>query len=467
MHESTGAVFLDVPHEPPNIQKPVPSRLALRKQCIEAFFQHFYPAHPFVLPLSNYRLLRKSESIHSIEAAMRSVGSYYVPQAPTVALGLEAERSVYHPDCPKDSFLVQAMLIIAIGLDGYTYQEKALRILCDAQDLALKIGMNERAFASGAGSEVLAESWPRTWWELYVVDGLIAGAHQKSSFRMLTIPADVELPCEEKDYARGNIPPAHSFEDFDNRLFDQREFAYSSYSYRIGAIRNLGKIFHLLQKTPPDELDVNRVDVHLVNWRLNLPDSKRLIDVEVRFDEMLFQAHMITSLSTILLHRELSELDSSVTRNITSHAPYKPITPGQSYNIHAAKTIQATQDISKLIQLPVPVAQHSPFFIPIITVAAIVHLSSWSVVLMPWTQDDDMKQHLSLCTGALRSFWEVWPAAGMAYGQVKGVAQEIYAAKKRAGEAWPWANLTGEEVARSMAEDYKNYGGDTDAELEI
>jgi hypothetical protein len=137
--------------------------------------------------------------------------------------------------------------------------------------------------------------------------------------------------------------------------------------------------------------------------------------------------------STLLLHRELSELDSSVARNITSHAPYKPIAPGQSYNIHAAKTIQAAQDISKLIQVPVPVAKHSPFFIPVITIAAIVHLSCWSV-LTPLIQDDDLKQHLSLCTGALSSLWTIWAAAGRAYGQVKGVAQEIYAAKKQAGE---------------------------------
>jgi hypothetical protein len=184
-------------------QKQVPSGLGLREQCIEAFFQHFYPAHPFVLPRSNYDVLRKLESTDSLEAAMRSVGSYYVPQAPIMSLGLEAERSVYLADCPKDGFLVQAMLILAIGLDGYTFQEKALRILLDAQDLALEIGMNKRAFASGVDSEVLAESWRRTWWELCVVDGLVAGAHQRSAFRMLTMPADVELPCEEKEYAHG------------------------------------------------------------------------------------------------------------------------------------------------------------------------------------------------------------------------------------------------------------------------
>lgn len=93
------------------------------------------------------------------------------------------------------------------------------------------------------------------------------------------------------------IPPAHCLEDFDNRLFDQRDFTYSSYSYRIGAIRNLGKVLHVLQNTPRDEPVVNRVDVHLVNWGLNLPNSKKdVISTEGQFDEMLFQAHMITAM---------------------------------------------------------------------------------------------------------------------------------------------------------------------------
>ncbi|KAK0103546.1 hypothetical protein ONS95_005565 [Cadophora gregata] len=185
--------------------KALPSGLDLRERCIEAFYYHFYPAHPFNLPRNNHFALRKERPIDYLEAAMRYVGSFYVPQAPTVALGLEAERSVYQADCPKDGFRVQAMLILAIGLDGYTYQEKALQILLDAQDLALELGMHNREFAfmNGVGSEVLQESWRRTWWELYITDGMIAGVHQKSNFRMKDILADVLLPCEEREYITG------------------------------------------------------------------------------------------------------------------------------------------------------------------------------------------------------------------------------------------------------------------------
>lgn len=149
--------------------------------------------------------LRNEKPMDCLLAAMRYVGSFYVSQAPTTALGLEAERAIYHADCPKDALRVQAMLILTIGLDGYTYQEKALQILLDAQDLAVALGMNKRdfAFLNSNGSHMLEESWRRTWWELYIVDGMIAGVHQKSDFRMKDMPADVLLPCEEKEYFSG------------------------------------------------------------------------------------------------------------------------------------------------------------------------------------------------------------------------------------------------------------------------
>lgn len=178
--------------------------MSISERCIESYFYHFHPAHPCVVPRDYFMRLRTERPLSHLEAAMRYVGSFFVPQASTITLGIEAERALYHADCPQDAFRVQAMLILCIGLDGYTSQEKALKILVDAQSLALELGMNMRGFAmtASAGSAVLAESWRRTWWEMYIVDGMIAGVHQKSSFPMKDIPADVVLPCEESEYVR-------------------------------------------------------------------------------------------------------------------------------------------------------------------------------------------------------------------------------------------------------------------------
>ena len=204
----------DMGQELVTLDKSTSSGLDLRERCLEAFYFHFYPAHPFLLPRGHYMNLRKEKPLPHLDAAMRYVGSFYVAQAPATALGLEAERAVYELDCVNDGFRVQAMLILAIGLDGYTFQEKALQILVDAQNAALDLGMNKREFPTlnGNGSDVMEESWRRTWWELFIVDGMIAGVHQRSSFRLNEIPADVALPCEEKEYESG-VSSIHFFND--------------------------------------------------------------------------------------------------------------------------------------------------------------------------------------------------------------------------------------------------------------
>ena len=177
----------------------------VRSRCIEAFYYNFFAAHPFVLPHASLVKVLKERSLSHLEAAIVYAGSTFVESAPTAAFGLEAESSLYALDCPKDGFRVQGLLIVALVLDGYTYQDKALQILNDAIGLAIELGMNKREFALMQGNEwpTLEESWRRTWWELFMVDGLIAGVHQKSMFPLKDVPADVGLPCEEAEYLAG------------------------------------------------------------------------------------------------------------------------------------------------------------------------------------------------------------------------------------------------------------------------
>jgi hypothetical protein len=202
---STTIIGQDLPTFDPKPQSP---GVDYGERCIEAFFYHFHTAHPFVLPKAHLLTLLKARPMDHLEIAMRYVGSFYVPRAPTAALGLEAENSIYRMGCPRDGFRVQAMLLLAIGLDGYGNQENALQILVEAQDLALELGMQRHEFTlvNGGGLGVLEESWRRTWWELYTVDGMIAGVHQKSTFRMNEVAADVALPCEEKEFVSGVRP---------------------------------------------------------------------------------------------------------------------------------------------------------------------------------------------------------------------------------------------------------------------
>ena len=106
---------------------------------------------------------------------------------------------------PRTGFTVQALLLFALASHANGNPEGGLRIMATAIDLALELGMNRREFAinNGEGDAVMEESWRRTWWELFVVDGMFAAVTQKTSFRLNSVHSDVPLPCEEAEYQFG------------------------------------------------------------------------------------------------------------------------------------------------------------------------------------------------------------------------------------------------------------------------
>jgi hypothetical protein len=185
--------------------------VSLAERCFDSFYHHFYAGHPFVLPKEFLLKLVKDghDNLDHLLAAIRYVGSLYVDAGPARAMYLdEAIRIAYLPTTPQDGFLIQTLLLIIIALDGSCEQEKARNYLADCERIAIEIALNTRQFATanGRGNPVLEESWRRTWWDLYVCDGMIAGVHRITNFLLFDVPADVALPCEEHQYLSGVSP---------------------------------------------------------------------------------------------------------------------------------------------------------------------------------------------------------------------------------------------------------------------
>lgn len=174
-------------------------------KCFEAFYHYFFPSHPFVLPKANIVQYFRTRSLHHLEAAIQFVGSHYIADAPTQQYATVIDNLLSDVNVVQDAFLVQSMLLVAIALDGDHQREMTIELLTRAHSLALKLGLNDAAFAVtyGESSSILEESWRRTWWEIYVIDGMVAGVHQKSSFRSYGMGQDVGLPCGELEYLSG------------------------------------------------------------------------------------------------------------------------------------------------------------------------------------------------------------------------------------------------------------------------
>lgn len=179
---------------------------ATSKRLLEVYYLHFHAAHPILLPLRHQtkQLLRCYPRY--LIATMQCIGS----QFDLKVLSEDDRNAVSHmltSQTKRDGYLVQAMLIFAVTLHAQDQQQQARQMLGSAIELAVDLGMNRIHFAwnNNAGSQFLEESWRRTWWELYVLDGMLAALHQQSSFKLNSIDTDVLLPCEESDYSMGEV----------------------------------------------------------------------------------------------------------------------------------------------------------------------------------------------------------------------------------------------------------------------
>lgn len=68
------------------------------------------------------------------------------------------------------------------------------------------------------------------------------------------------------------VPPPHSLQGFDDESFDGREFTFSSFTYRIAAIRNLGRVLGSRHLVLTDLSAIDRIDGKIETYPLHTED---------------------------------------------------------------------------------------------------------------------------------------------------------------------------------------------------
>lgn len=171
------------------------------QRAVDAYYTFCHAAHPFLLPSEDLMETVPRQSLQHLLTSMCFIASCHVNFLPYERL-YATLQSLSLSNIPKTGFSVQALLIYAIALNAQCKREEAAEALSKALNMALEIGMNKQQFSvkEGQDNPVLQESWRRTWWELYCVDGMSAGALQARSFELYAVPTDVLLPCEEGEY---------------------------------------------------------------------------------------------------------------------------------------------------------------------------------------------------------------------------------------------------------------------------
>lgn len=169
------------------------------------FFSSFWPSHPF-LPSSRdiEDYLRGSEGTSLIHA-INYIGSLYAcaenHQPQRMSFPQETQK------CPQNVFAVQSLILQAISSHMSNNPTQAQGFLQTAIDIALAIGLHKYDLDTSQGNEsqVVAESWRRTWWELYILDIMFAGLNQTCNMWLKGVESHVLLPCEEANYRNSNV----------------------------------------------------------------------------------------------------------------------------------------------------------------------------------------------------------------------------------------------------------------------
>ncbi|TQV94431.1 hypothetical protein V2A60_002539 [Cordyceps javanica] len=411
-------------------QPQLQSHLAISfERCISSYYHNFHASHPLVLPQTNLLPLIKGDAVQPLLSAMHWVGSKYIaPEKDQEPLMNTAISHVEEAESKSaNGFTVQAMVVLLLALDGAGYPQQATELLCKAKSMLLSLGMNSQQFLfqSEKRSQVLDESWRRTWWELYVLDGMFAGAHRATTFSLFDVPTDVGLPCEEDEYETNQIPEPRTVEDLSDRDLSLDNYQFSSFTYRILSVQNLGQV---IRNSEAAELDADvhtQLEVLLTSWRHSLPASKRdSLQRDGRPDEMMFQAHMLNHTTSILLHRSRANLNMAPSRTIDACAPLAVATEDECsdprVSLHTQHVITAANELGKLMTHRTRLTLHTHFFICAVVLASIVHIGAWS------GGDDAVREQVRLCIGALRQMSTVWGLAGKALGQVKDVVGQIH-----------------------------------------
>ncbi|PWY89809.1 hypothetical protein BO70DRAFT_129255 [Aspergillus heteromorphus CBS 117.55] len=390
---------------------------------VDIYFNYFHPSHPILPPI---RILYRNQVPPFLEHVIKFVGTHFV-SAPTETYRPTVMSSVMAQEGSIEK--LQALVILAIVLHSRNERAEAGVCVSTAVDLAFELGLHTQGFARSMseGDPVREESLRRTWWELFIIEGMLTALGVQQTYRCNSVPLEVPLPCEERIYQDGMAPPpAPTIAQFDERVFADEERDFSSFTYRIEAARILGRVVAIQDMIEGQQDQVEAIDARITSWFHHLPESKaELLRPDGTVDEMMFQATMMVNGSSIYLHFPRSDLLSSpavAAEVICGH--HGPLSiPAFSHHAHAMKAVKAASEISNLASIRMPVVKHTPFFICSLVLSSMVQLAACSVKAgqMP----DPSRDRLTLTIGVFKTLARTWAISQSIMRQIKAVARDV------------------------------------------
>ena len=382
---------------------------------IGLYYQYIHPAHPFILP---QKLFRRNPSIFPdhLRNAICFIASHHSPNS--LDRAREPPVAVLGYSVPDDGFKVQSLILLTLASYARFERDQGNQALSGAVDLARRIGIDSDAFGQGY-DPVYRESWRRTWWELYTITGLIS-LIGGTMFR-LPQPARMTLPTSCEGYNACLVSDGGTNIAIQQRFSAESSFEWSSFAYRIEAMRILSMVLDIT-----DELVQSRPDATesaISSFLLSLPASKRDgLQKNGEVDEVMSCALMIIHLASICLHLPRSTLARlRGFRTVCGTDGGTPMNETSTY--HDAAALRSAKALSKLLTSRSTLATLSPCFSCAIAFAAVVQLPAYLVQQPP--ESDYLKEYIQLELSALQHLGETWPIARVVRSQIAQFSREI------------------------------------------
>jgi hypothetical protein len=400
-------------------------------RLLELFFENFWPAYPFVLPLHHLqqRRIRDNHGLEELLLVLQYIGSIYAPWTPSEPYLRTALQALSSPLLAHTPFNVQALMLFALAQHHFNMKQEAQKQLGIAIELALELGMNQRAFpqAYGDSNPVLEESWRRTYYMLHITDQHLAIVSNSPIYALANVLNTVDLPCDDEYFQSGQIPPSVSWQDYENREFEEVEVIYSSMVYLYDMTKIVKSVMDMfLESGTFGEAIIERCDTKIAIWTSLLPVCKR--DPQRRdgsIDELMFAAHMIAVVTMNTMHRPFSSLalcpEELTTQSFLSPTPYVA-PPTQGRGAHTARSLRALEMQTKLLAIPCAMERHS-----VTTMCMAAQLATAQISACKHLLDDHAlsiaRDRVRLSIGFLNAMGTYWPLGKLMAKEVRNIAR--------------------------------------------
>ncbi|KEF52666.1 uncharacterized protein A1O9_11083 [Exophiala aquamarina CBS 119918] len=382
---------------------------------IDVYYRYIHPAHPFLLPR---RLFLQNRSIFPdhLKNAMCFIASHHLANGSSEVYEMKS-NFIFDPTIPDDGFKVQSLILVTLVSYARFERDKGTRALTTAIDLALRLGLNSSDFAIGQDS-VFQESWRRTWWELYTITGLIsliAGLNLR-----LSQPPQMKLPTHCEEYETGQGFHVKTVQDMQQRFTEETNFKWSSFAYRIEAMRILSNVLELAMSPQPQ---ADAVNASISSFLLSLPEEKREgMKDDGETDEVMSCALMIVHLASICLHLPRSSL-AGIRGFKTVCGNDRGKVVAEESKVHHRAALRSAKALSDLITSRTTLRTLSPCFSCAIAFAAAVQLAECLLNKSPQAQI--LKEYVQLELSALNVLGETWPIALVVRSQLAQFSREV------------------------------------------